>query len=214
MAKAAKPKAATKSKAKAAAKSKMAVKSDVRVFSVDTRFQKMARREGGIPRDKAIEQAQNEIREVKSHFDSWFAGELKVFVRLIKKVEGAKAGKDWIKTANFHSHQLRDSATTLGFELLAFIAGSLCRILDSRPTMCLRGNTGAPAFAANQRHPLLSGRLPLSARRVISRVPPCLCNDRLIRRFGFARSNIVTDARGRTGPRTRNESNCTNNPDQ
>jgi hypothetical protein len=53
MAKAAKPKAATKSKAKAAAKSKMAVKSDVRVFSVDTRFQKMARREGGIPRDKA-----------------------------------------------------------------------------------------------------------------------------------------------------------------
>jgi hypothetical protein len=131
MAKAAKPKAATKSKAKAAAKSKMAVKSDVRVFSVDTRFQKMARREGGIPRDKAIEQAQNEIREVKSHFDSWFAGELKVFVRLIKKVEGAKAGKDWIKTANFHSHQLRDSATTLGFELLAFIAGSLCKILDS-----------------------------------------------------------------------------------
>jgi hypothetical protein len=26
---------------------------------------------------------------------------------------------------------LRDSATTLGFELLAFIAGSLCEILDS-----------------------------------------------------------------------------------
>jgi hypothetical protein len=49
----------------------------------------------------------------------------------MKKVEGAKAGKDWIRTANFHSHQLRDSATTLGFELLAFIAGSLCEILDS-----------------------------------------------------------------------------------
>lgn len=131
MAKAAKPKAATKSKAKAAAKAKMAAKSDARVFSVDTRFQKMARREGGIPRDKAIEQAQTEIKEVKSHFDGWLAGELKEFMRLMKKVEGAKAGKDWIRTANFHSHQLRDSATTLGFELLAFIAGSLCEILDS-----------------------------------------------------------------------------------
>ena len=95
MAKAAKPKAAAK--AKAAAKLKMAAKSDARVFSVDTRFQKMARREGGIPRDKAIAQAQTEIKEVKSHFDDWLGGELKEFVRLIKKVEGAKAGKDWVK---------------------------------------------------------------------------------------------------------------------
>src|SRR5271156_762982 len=104
MAKAAKP------KAKAGAKSKMAAKSDVLVFRVDTHFQKMARREGGVPREKAIEQAQTEIEEVKSHFDRWLESELKEFVRLMKKVEGAKAGKDWIKTANFHSHQLRDSA--------------------------------------------------------------------------------------------------------
>jgi hypothetical protein len=110
----------------------MAAKSDARVFSVDTRFQKMARREGGIPRDKAIAQTQTGIKEAKSHFDGWLEGELKEFVRLMKKVEGAKAAKDWIKTASFHSHQLRDSATTLGFELLAFIAGSLCEILDSR----------------------------------------------------------------------------------
>jgi hypothetical protein len=80
--------------------------------------------------------------------------------------------------------------------------------------MRLRGNTVAPAFAANQRHPLLSGRLPLSARRVISRVPPCLCNEHLTWSFGGARSILVTDARGRTGPRTRNEHNCTNNADQ
>jgi hypothetical protein len=132
-AKAAKPKAATKSKvkAKAAAKSKMAAKSDVRVFPVDTRFQKMARREGGVPRDQAIERAQIAIEEAKFHFDDWLDGELKEFVSLMKKVEGAKIGADWIKTANFHSRQLRDSATTFGFELLAFVAGSLCEILDS-----------------------------------------------------------------------------------
>lgn len=114
-----------------AAKSKTAAKSDARIFAVDTRFQKMARREGGVSRDKAIEQAQTEIKEAKSHFDAWLEGELKEFVRLMKKIDGAKAAKDWVETANFHSHQLRDSATTLGFELLAFIAGSLCEILDS-----------------------------------------------------------------------------------
>jgi hypothetical protein len=123
MAKAARP--------KAAAKATMAAESDARIFLVDTRFQKMARRDGGVPRDIAIEQARTEIEEAKSHFDDWLEGELREFVRLMKKVEGAKAGKDWIKTANFHSHQLRDSARTLGFELLAFIAGSLCEILDS-----------------------------------------------------------------------------------
>jgi hypothetical protein len=63
----------------------MAAKSDARVFSVDTRFQKMARREGGIPRDKAIAQAQTGIKEAKSHFDGWLEGELKEFVRLMKK---------------------------------------------------------------------------------------------------------------------------------
>ena len=91
MAKAAKPKAAAK--AKAAAKSKMAAKSDARVFSVDTRFQKMARREGGIPRDKAIAQAQTEIKEVKSHFDDWLGGELKEFVRLIKKSKAPRPAR-------------------------------------------------------------------------------------------------------------------------
>jgi hypothetical protein len=52
MTKAAKPKTAAKSKG--TAKSTMAANSDARVFTVETRFQKMAKREGGVPRDKAI----------------------------------------------------------------------------------------------------------------------------------------------------------------
>ena len=91
----------------------------------------MAKREGGIPRDKAIERAEKEIERMKSNFDDWLGDELKEFKNLMKKVDGAKVGTEWIKTANFHSRQLRDSAITLNFELLAFIAGSLCEILDS-----------------------------------------------------------------------------------
>jgi hypothetical protein len=135
MAKAAKSKATAKSKraakAKVAAKAEMAAESDVRIFTVDTRFQKLARREGGVPRDKAIEQAQIQIEDAKSNFDGWLALELIEFKSLMKKVDGAEASTDWIKTVNFHSRQLRDSSTTFGFELLAFIARSLCEILDS-----------------------------------------------------------------------------------
>jgi hypothetical protein len=131
----AKSKATTKSKlvakAKAAAKAEMAEQSKARIFAVDTRFQKLARREGGVPRDRAIEQARIGIEDVKSNFDDWLALELKEFKSLMKKVDGAEASADWIKTVNFHSRQLRDSSTTFGFELLAFIARSLCEILDS-----------------------------------------------------------------------------------
>jgi hypothetical protein len=118
-------------KSKPAAKAKTAAQADARVFPVETRFQKMAKREGGVPRQRAIEQAQNEIEGIKPRFDNWLGGELQEFQRLLKKVEGSKANDEWIKTANFHSRQVRDSAITLNFELLAFVAGSLCEILDS-----------------------------------------------------------------------------------
>jgi hypothetical protein len=104
---------------------------NVRVFALETRFQQMARRDGGVPRDKAIEQAQAKIEEAKPEFDAWFGSELKQFTSLVKAVQTGKAKPNWIETANFRSRELRDGATTLGFELLAFIAGSLCEILDS-----------------------------------------------------------------------------------
>jgi hypothetical protein len=124
-------KAKKTAKSKGAARSKMAPNADARVFTVETRFQKMAKREGGVPRDSAIEQAQTHIEQAKIQFDDWLKIELKEFKSLMKKAGGAKAGPDWIRAASFHSRQLRDSAATLGFELIAFIAGSLCEILDS-----------------------------------------------------------------------------------
>jgi hypothetical protein len=116
---------------KAGAQTQLAEELEARIFALETRFQKMARRDGGIPRDEAIEQAQMKLEEAKAHFDEWLSGVLKEFESLIRKVEGTKAGAEWMKTANFHGRELHDSATTLGFELIAFVAGSLCEILDS-----------------------------------------------------------------------------------
>jgi len=105
--------------------------SEARIFSPKTRFQTMARRPGGVPRGQAVEDAQGKIEEVKLGFEDWLDVELK---ELIGAVERGKAGEPvaaWIDAAQFQSNQLRDVGTTIGFELLTFIANTLCIILDS-----------------------------------------------------------------------------------
>lgn len=102
-----------------------------RVFSVETRFQKLARRPGGIPRDQALENAAQKIEAIKPSFDEWLNSELEP---LSAAINGAKVGTpapDWIETANLHSSQIRDAGTTMGSELITFIAGSLCEVLDA-----------------------------------------------------------------------------------
>jgi hypothetical protein len=104
---------------------------NARVFSVETRFQKLARRPGGIPREQALENAQQKIEAIRPSFDEWLNSELEP---LSAAVNGAKEGNpasDWIETANLHSAQIRDAGTTMGSELLTFIAGSLCDVLDA-----------------------------------------------------------------------------------
>jgi hypothetical protein len=103
---------------------------EARIFSPKTRFQTLARRPGGVSRSKAVENAMGKIEEAKLGFDDWLDGEL---TELIGAVERAKAGEavdEWVDTAQFHTNQLRDVGTTVGFELLTFIANTLCTILD------------------------------------------------------------------------------------
>lgn len=104
---------------------------DVRIFPFETRFQKLARRSGGISRDKAIEAAQSKVEENKPGFEDWVAAELNALAAEIRRAQAGTGGQDWIEIANKHSRQLRDVGTTMGFELLTFIANSLCEVLDA-----------------------------------------------------------------------------------
>jgi hypothetical protein len=101
------------------------------IFPVETRFQKLARREGGVPKDKAIEQAQDQIEKVKPSFDQWLDDELRELTSLVANAEAGKSGSDWVEIANARCRQLCESSGTLGFSLLSFIARSLCDIFDS-----------------------------------------------------------------------------------
>jgi hypothetical protein len=89
----------------------------------------MAKREGGVPRAQAIERAQTEVERAGPSFDEWLKDALRNLQRLIAKAEAAESS--WIEDVNAQSRQLRDSSGTLGIQLLAFIADSLCDMLDS-----------------------------------------------------------------------------------
>jgi hypothetical protein len=102
-----------------------------RVFTVETRFQKLARRPGGISRDQAIENAAQKIEAIKPTFEEWLESELAPLSEAINSAKAGNATPDWIQTANLHSAQIRDAGTTMGSELLTFIAGSLCEVLDA-----------------------------------------------------------------------------------
>jgi hypothetical protein len=103
----------------------------IRIFDVETRFQTMARRPGGASREEAIEEANHTIEQLKPGFAEWAEGELQ---ELAKAVECARAGEppeQWLEAASLHARAVRDVGTTMGSELLTFVADSLCEILDA-----------------------------------------------------------------------------------
>jgi len=104
---------------------------NVRIFPVETRLQKLARRPGGIPRDKALEKAQANVDEIKPGFDDWLTDELEGLAGLVKQAQSGEPQADWLEALNRHSRHLRDVGTTMDFELLTFIANSLCEVLDA-----------------------------------------------------------------------------------
>jgi hypothetical protein len=102
-----------------------------RIFPVDTRFQQLARRAGGVSRDRAIERAQSALEDIKPAYEDFLEREVAGLAELVKRAEAGHDEPGWIETTAFRTRQLRDSAGSLGYELIAFIASSLCELLDS-----------------------------------------------------------------------------------
>jgi hypothetical protein len=102
-----------------------------RVFDVETRFQQMARRPGGVPRDKAIEEAVASVEAKKPGFDDWVHKEMQGLAAAIDTARTGAPPEKWAGQANLHSRAMRDVGTTMGAELLTYIANQLCEVLDA-----------------------------------------------------------------------------------
>lgn len=106
-------------------------KSDANTSIVDTHFQQMARRAGGVPRAQALESAQAAINTIKLNFGDWLDREVKSLTAEISKGKSAKSDDlSWAAAAGIHSRHMRDVGTTMGFELVTFIANNLSRMFE------------------------------------------------------------------------------------
>jgi len=105
---------------------------DPNTFLVDSNFQKMARRAGGVPRSQALENAQMAMDKIKMSFGDWLDGEIESLTAEIKKGRAAPASDvSWAEAAVMHARQIRDVGTTMGFELVTFITNNLCEIFEA-----------------------------------------------------------------------------------
>lgn len=106
-------------------------KSEARIFHVESRFVQMARRSGGIPREHAVAKAQSHVEELTSGFTDWLDQELQQLSAILSEIADKPGDMEVIERADTNCSQLRDIGATMGYELITFVAGSLCAILDT-----------------------------------------------------------------------------------
>jgi hypothetical protein len=101
------------------------------LFYPDTRFERLARRPGGMERDAALDRAQAAVDELKPDFSNWMNAEFDALNAALADVARDPKDKAALQLA-FHScAQLRDVSGTMGYELVTFVARTLCDILEA-----------------------------------------------------------------------------------
>jgi hypothetical protein len=104
---------------------------EARIFYADTRFEKLARRPGGVPREQAIAAAQSEVKELEPGFTIWLEREMQELTAALLRVNGNSPDTLSLECAYRSCAQLRDVGSTLGYDLVTFVARNLCEILDA-----------------------------------------------------------------------------------
>jgi hypothetical protein len=104
---------------------------DPNIFPVDTRFQQLARRPGGVTRERAIESAERHIEELKADFGDWLDRELQDLSASIRQLAANPDNAVSLEQAQQACSQLRDVGATMGYELVTFIANNFCHVLDA-----------------------------------------------------------------------------------
>jgi hypothetical protein len=100
-------------------------------FFVDTHYEKMARRPGGLPRDKALAAARQQIDDLKAGFIGWLDGQLKELAGALSDLDADPSAADRMERAYRLSGEIRDVGTTLGYGVVTFMATTLCDVLDA-----------------------------------------------------------------------------------
>jgi len=105
--------------------------SGAREFPVETDFHKKARRAGGVTRNQAVGGAEAQIDTLKEEFTDWLKDGLKRLQSAIQLADTHPGNANVLEDAFRSSCELRDIGTTMGYELVTFVANRLCEFLDA-----------------------------------------------------------------------------------
>lgn len=106
-------------------------KHDAEEFFPDTHFEHMARRPGGLPRDKALAAAQRQVDELKIGFIDWLDRQLKELASALAVFDVDPNDLSQLERADRICGEVRDVGTTVGYAVVTFVAMTLCEVLDS-----------------------------------------------------------------------------------
>jgi hypothetical protein len=109
----------------------MSQNDQIREFAVETDFQRKARRPGGVTRHQAVGRARVQIETLKSEFTDWLNDGFNRLQAAIAMVETYPGNETLIEDAFHASCQLRDVGTTMGYELITFVASRLCEVIEA-----------------------------------------------------------------------------------
>jgi hypothetical protein len=104
---------------------------DANIFYADTRFERLARRPGGVGRDEAIERAQAAVEELDTDFTDWIDQQYSELSAALADIANDPSDKPALERAHQKCAHLRDVGTTMGYTLVTFVAGTLCDVLDA-----------------------------------------------------------------------------------
>ena len=104
---------------------------EAKLFYADTRFERLARRPGGVDREQALAKAQAEVEELKADFGVWIGQEFDALDAALAEIESDPKDKGALERAHKTCAQLRDVGGTMGYQLVTFVAKTLCDILEA-----------------------------------------------------------------------------------
>jgi len=104
---------------------------EANIFYADTRFERLARRSGGISRDEALERAQSAVEDLKGDFNDWIDVQYGELSAALADIAHNPNDKSALERAHQKSAYLRDVGGTMGYILVTFVATTLCDVLDA-----------------------------------------------------------------------------------
>ena len=104
---------------------------EAREFHIETKFQALAKRPGGVAREQAIVNAQTTVATLKPAFETWVDDEMTQLLKIIPPDGADLKDRAWMNIADTHSQRLADVSATMGYDFVSYVANNLCLMFDA-----------------------------------------------------------------------------------